>query len=350
MKSLIVPMGGRSTRFPNTRPKFLLTHPMSGDLMCVESLKGMNLDHFERIYFTFLEEHDEKYRIKDGLGRCLENNGLLEKSTMLAIDSTASQSETVYKTIKNLGITGSFIVKDSDSFFTVNVETEENQIVYLNLKDVEEIKPSSKSYIEMGQGQAVTNIVEKKVVSDNFCVGGYGFKSADDFCHFYESITDHSRECYISDVIFEMLLAGESFFGNQATSFTDWGTEKDWNKYCSQYSTLFVDMDGTLVTNTSEYIHPYTGTGDPIAENIEALRTKKAEGKCTIVITTARPEKFRELTTAELDRHGVPYDQLVMGLPHCRRYLINDYANTNGYPSAVAVNIERNSKNLKNLI
>lgn len=350
MKSLIVPMGGKSTRFPNTRPKFLLTHPKSGDLMCVESLKGMNLEHFDRIYFTFLKEHDEKYQIKNGLGRCLENNGLLEKSTMLTIESTSSQSETVYKTIKELKIEGSFMVKDSDSYFTIKVDTEENQIAYMNLRDVEEIKPSSKSYIEMGQEQAVTNIVEKKVVSDNFCVGGYGFKSAADFCHYYESITDYSKECYISDVIFEMLLAGESFFGNHATSFTDWGTEKDWNKYCSQYSTLFVDLDGTLITNTSEYICPYTGSGEPIYENIQALRDKKAEGRCTIVITTARSENFRNLTVSELERHEVPYDQLVMGLPHCRRYLINDYAATNSYPTAVAVNIERNAKNLKNLI
>ena len=68
------------------------------------------------------------------------------------------------------------------------------------------------------------------------------------------------------------------------------------------------------------------------------------------MITTARPEKFRKLTIAELDRHGVPYDQLVMGLPHSRRYLINDYANTNAYPSAVAINIERNSNRLSKLI
>lgn len=350
MKSLIVPMAGRSTRFPNTRPKFLLTHPKSGDLMCVESLKGINLEKFDRIYFTFLKEHDEKYRIKNGLAKCLENNGLLEKSSMLAIEESASQSETVYKTIKRMSIEGSFMVKDSDSYFTIKVDGEENQIAYMNLKDVEEIKPIGKSYIEMGQERAVTNIVEKKVVSDNFCVGGYGFKSAADFCRYYESITDWSKECYISDVIFEMLLAGESFFGNQATSFTDWGTERDWNKYCSGFSTLFVDLDGTLITNTSEYIYPYTGDGEPICENIQALKEKSAEGKCTIVITTARPEKFRDLTVSELKRHGVPYDQLVMGLPHCRRYLINDYAATNGYPTAVAVNIERNSKNLKNLI
>ena len=42
MKSLIIPMAGQSSRFPDTRPKWMLTHPMSGDLMCVESLKGIN--------------------------------------------------------------------------------------------------------------------------------------------------------------------------------------------------------------------------------------------------------------------------------------------------------------------
>lgn len=53
MKNLIIPMGGKSSRFPNLRPKWMLTHPMSGDLMCVESIKGLNLYFFDKIYFTF---------------------------------------------------------------------------------------------------------------------------------------------------------------------------------------------------------------------------------------------------------------------------------------------------------
>jgi hypothetical protein len=37
-----------------------------------------------------------------------------------------------------------------------------------------------------------------------------------------------------------------------------------------------------------------------------------------------------------------------MDLPHAKRILINDFAPTNPYPTAVAINLERNSSNLQN--
>ena len=39
------------------------------------------------------------------------------------------------------------------------------------------------------------------------------------------------------------------------------GTLEDWNKYKSQYNTLFVDLEGTLVENTSSKFPPYIGNG-----------------------------------------------------------------------------------------
>lgn len=36
LKNLIITMAGKSTRFPNMRPKWILTDSMSGNLMCVE--------------------------------------------------------------------------------------------------------------------------------------------------------------------------------------------------------------------------------------------------------------------------------------------------------------------------
>ena len=38
-----------------------------------------------------------------------------------------------------------------------------------------------------------------------------------------------------------------------------------------------------------------------------------------------------------------------MNLPHGRRILVNDFSNTNPYPSALAINIERNSQELSNI-
>ena len=46
-------------------------------------------------------------------------------------------------------------------------------------------------------------------------------------------------------------------------------------------------------------------------------------------------------------KYDIPYDQLVMGLPHCKRVLVNDFARSNLYPSCEAINIPRNSETLE---
>ena len=63
--NLIVPMAGRSSRFPEVRPKWMLTHP-NGRFMAIEAISGFDLDVFEKIYFVYLKEHEEQYHFKKG--------------------------------------------------------------------------------------------------------------------------------------------------------------------------------------------------------------------------------------------------------------------------------------------
>jgi hypothetical protein len=42
------------------------------------------------------------------------------------------------------------------------------------------------------------------------------------------------------------------------------------------------------------------------------------------------------------------FDNLIMGLPHAKRYLINDFSPSNPFPTSVSINIERNKDNLVN--
>ena len=154
-------------------------------------------------------------------------------------------------------------------------------------------------------------------------------------------------ECYISHIIFEMMLSGSTFYGTKTTDFKDWGTLDAWNKYKSQYKCLFVDIDGTLITNSSHHFPPYVGSGEPIENNIDFLAELHEQGKAKIVLTTSRPERLRQITIMELQTKGIPYDELVMGLPHCQRVIINDFARSNPYPSCKAINIPRNTDELK---
>jgi len=351
MRTLIVPMAGRSSRFPNMRPKWMLTHPMTNRFMVTESILGLNLDFFDSIYFICLQEHENQYKFVKGFTEELEELGLNQKSNIvLLLNQTKSQSETVYKFLSNNPISGFIFIKDSDGYYECNLVEEKNQIAYFDLNDMDDINARTKSYVEFDINRMVTNIVEKQVISSTFSSGGYGFAEAQEFCATYEKLQNMEGECYISHLIFQMMLSGSTFYGTKTRNFKDWGTIDAWNKYKSQYKCLFVDIDGTLVTNSSIHFPPYVGNGDSLQSNIDHLNSLRQDGKVKIVLTTSRPKNMRDLTVSELDKKKILYDELIMGLPHCKRVIINDFAKSNPYPSCEAINIPRNSDNLKEFL
>ena len=318
--------------------------------MVTEAISGLNLDFFDNIYFICLQQHEDKYSFMKGFVSELDDAGLRAKSNIVLLpEQTESQSETVYTFLSGYDLDGFIFIKDSDGFYRCDVE-ERNQVAYFDLNDMDDINARTKSYVDLDVNDVVTNIVEKKVISSTFSSGGYGFADAKEFCKTFEKLQDMDGECYISHIIFEMMLSGSTFYGTKTTDFKDWGTLDAWNKYKSQYKCLFVDIDGTLVTNSSHHFPPYVGSGESIEDNIDLLAELHEQGKAKIVLTTSRPERLRQLTLQELQIKGIPYDELVMGLPHCQRIIINDFAKSNPYPSCSAINIPRNENNLKEFL
>jgi len=351
MRTLIVPMAGRSSRFPNMRPKWMLTHPMTNRFMVTESILGLNLDFFDSICFICLQEHENQYNFIKSFAEELQELGLNQKSNIILLpDQTKSQSETVYTFLSNYSVEGFIFVKDSDGYYECKLVEEKNQIAYFDLNDMDDINARTKSYVELDINRMVTNIVEKQVISSTFSSGGYGFAEAKEFCAAYEKLQNMEGECYISHIIFEMMLSGSTFYGTKTANFKDWGTIDAWNKYKSQYKCLFVDIDGTLVTNSSIHFPPYVGNGDALQSNIDYLNSLHQQGNVKIVLTTSRPKHMRDITLSELENKKILYDELIMGLPHCKRVIINDFAKSNPYPSCEAINLPRNSDNLKEFL
>ena len=48
--NLIVPIAGKSSRYPNVKPKWMLEHP-NGKFMAIQSIAGLDLLKFNRIIF-----------------------------------------------------------------------------------------------------------------------------------------------------------------------------------------------------------------------------------------------------------------------------------------------------------
>jgi hypothetical protein len=347
MKNLILPMAGKSTRFNTDKPKWMLTHPFSGTYMALASITGINLSEFVKLYFVFLKAHQEKFNFESGFREQLSRMGILGKSELIFLeDETDSPAQTVYEAIKNKDIKGSIYIKDSDSYFQCAIGNKGNFVSFITLEKTNMVDAKSKSYIQMDKFGTINNIVEKRVISSSFSVGGYGFQSASEFVQTYLDIGSKSREIYISDIIFQMILSGKQFEGLEATDFEDWGTLESWNRYCKSFNTIFVDIDGTLVENSSILFEPYIGSGKPLEKNIEIINGRYTSNKSIIILTTSRPEYVRDQTILEMKQANVKYHYLIMGLPHSKRILINDFSTSNQYPTSIAINLPRNSSEL----
>lgn len=344
--SLIIPAAGQSSRFPGTRPKWLLTHP-AGIPMARAAINGLAGD-VDNVYLVVLAEHLNEYTDFEHLLREFSGNIQFNGYFHLVVldEPTRSQPETVYRAIKDRGIAGAIYVKDADNYFTLEVSAG-NSVAVVDIGALEVDSPGSKSYALADPSGRVQRIAEKQVISDQMCCGGYGFESAEAFVKVYDLLAEHeTAPAYISDVIRTMVRFGAPFQAQPAANYSDWGTLKAWRRFTETFATLLVDIDGTLVRSSGRFVRPFHGETEPIRENVEALRRVAATGRVQIILTTARSRYDARQTYAEMDAAGVPYSQIIFGLPHARRVLINDFAATNAYPSAEAVNIVRDSPTL----
>lgn len=341
-------MAGKSSRFPNLRPKWMLTHP-SGRFMAIEAIRGLNLQDFTKIYFICQQEHEDKYQFLKGFREELEDLDLNEKTEFIFLeDETRDQPETVKLGIEKGNISGPIVIKDSDNQFSVDLRPG-NYVCYADLNKSGLIKPANKSYLTSDKSGYIANIVEKSVISPFFCVGGYAFSSAERFVDALNTLpTDSDR--YISHIIFQLILDGEKFEGIGVNDYNDWGTVEDWDRFKRSYATLFVDIDGTLVKNSSLHFPPYIGNTDPIEENIGILQRLHKSRKFQIILTTSRPEKYRSVTEEQMEREGIPYDNLIMGLYHSKRIIINDYSKSNPFKSCDSINLRRDSNELEEIL
>lgn len=107
--------------------------------------------------------------------------------------------------------------------------------------------------------------------------------------------------------------------------------------------TYFIDVDGTIVANkTDEELEVMSKNPSEVQEllpNVKHFFLSLPDDDI-VIITTARAEKFRELTENMLKFHSIKYSHCIMDL-HCgQRILINDTVNML-YQKAIAINVMR---------
>jgi hydroxymethylpyrimidine pyrophosphatase-like HAD family hydrolase len=340
---VIVPAAGLSTRFPDMKPKYLL-YDYKHELMIANAIRPF-IQNAYKVTIGILKEHDEKYNateyIKHEFGNTVD--------VVVLDEPTKGPADTVYQIIEKLGLYKEPIfIKDCDSFFDHDI-SDGNYVCVSKISQHEVLKKlASKSFTVSNNQGIITDIVEKEVVSDTFCVGGYKFSSALLYKQAFKRLTNN-REVFVSDVI-GMLIGDMQIFNEvQVTNYTDVGTAQDWFEY-NDKPVVFCDIDGTIIKCQSRVGENSYGSSPIILEkNVQRLLELQNKG-AQILFTTARKPLYMEETRKLLDDLGFEKCRLIMGLLNSRRILINDFNTANPYPRAEAVNIFRDTDELNRFL
>jgi hypothetical protein len=348
---VIVPCCGRSSRYPNQPPKWMLPGH-DGRPMLAQAISKLAVG-LDDVVVAILREHEEKYRVVDGL-RAVFGRDL---TVVIHEAPTKSQAETVAKTLAQLTGPGGrgafdepFLIKDSDNVFAVDdVEQAHNYVCVDSLNNFDSINPRNKSYLQVDHKGNVTNMREKVVISDLFNVGGYYFTRPSQFLEYYERLSANtaawSRELYISDLIGAMVLDGIPFRARTITGYQDWGTVHEWRRALLARKTYFVLLDGFVFERGSEFFHPRYADVKPNAEAVEALRALVAQGN-TLAYLSIRPGTLAALTEAQLEAAGAPKATITYGCPISSYTLVTAPHATLPFRTAHAVELDPSDANL----
>ena len=220
-------MAGKNTRFHDVGydvPKYLL--PIFKETVISHILKNLTRENaFKKIY---LIAHKRDRSFFSDLLNAVEKYGL-DESNVYFLDETNGQAETAFHAICMISDLkqNPIVFHNAD---TVLIGRSMSELL-ANLNGgygcIDVFKATSKKYSYVTiKNNFVTNILEKKVISEWASSGLYGFTSGNIFKkYFLESrINDNNTEIYISDVIHGMITAGEKFLPIKNTLEEDYNS------------------------------------------------------------------------------------------------------------------------------
>jgi hypothetical protein len=339
--TLLLPCAGKSSRYPGTRPKWMLTLP-EGQLALARAAASVPPESYDRIIIAVRTEHEAKYQACDLLRRVFGPS-----VQVLVLDrDTRGPADTVAEMLRQGGVTGAFAVKDADSFFD-SAPLPKGSFVALSdvRRSPEMANVGAKSFAVINENNLIVEMVEKSLASNFVSVGLYGFADAATYLSYFDALSNRggSDEIFVSHVLNRAIAAGMVVTPLLISGLIDVGTLEDWRRHVRPRGTIVTDIDGVVFENHSRYFAPFWTEPDrPIDANVEALRNWQAKG-AQLIFMTARPEEFRKKTEAALRAAGLEPHALIMDCLHGRRFLVNDHAASNPHPAAVAINTERNS-------
>ena len=262
--------------------------------------------------YIFYNIYLKEYNFEDIISNLFKDRTL----HFVAIDYlTRGPAETAYIGLQQFTDNDSLVFIDNDNVHNIPKLENKNFIGYGNQGE------THYSFIEI-ENNLVTKIKEKVKISDNYCSGIYGFKSASVFKKYcYQLLTNHG-EYYFSQIYNLMLLDNIPItpIYIQYTKLN--GNE---NKLFFKQLRVCFDLD-TLITENA----------NPIHKNIQLLKHMKQTGH-EVIIHTSRNMNLQNIgkaikntaldTINALERYNIEYDELIFGKPYADIYIDNKALN-----------------------
>lgn len=346
--NLMIPMNGLGSRFRDEDyhlPKPLIN--LLGKPMIFWLLDNLDLSEVNQVIIPYTSQLDS-FAFQTQLRERYKN---VTFKFFPFNYNTRGAAETVYIALDNLdqsSLEHRIMLMDCDTFYFEDIVNryksaeQPNNIFYFTDTQEQPIY----SYITIDQGK-VTDIAEKRKISDNANCGVYCFASGQMLRTYCKLLLDANQtqkgEFYISGVYKLLLANGVQVSAMPVENFHCVGTPMQLKIFCENYPAQTLrrfcfDLDNTLVTKP-RVEGDYT-TCEPIERNINFLKHLKSLGHYIIVYTARRMRTHQgnvnavirdigQITLEQLAKFGIVYDEIQFGKPWADFYIDDLAVNCN---------------------
>jgi HAD superfamily hydrolase (TIGR01509 family) len=262
--NILIPIGGKGERFKKEgfpQPKPLI--PVFEKTLFEHVLDNLNIQKDDRVYLFYhisLEEYGFSDKIREKYP-CIKQTPI-PIQTKGAAETLRIGIETIFPRFSDQMLP--CIVLDCDTFYTFDIleafrqlqaRNNKNAVFYTHNTNPQPIY----SYIQMDPDTLITEIAEKRKISDNANTGAYGFENLQVLHYYCKQVLDQgiqfNGEPYTSCVISEMIKEGHIFQGLEVDSdkVFSLGTPNELQAYINRTHAFLFDLDGTLVITDSIY-------------------------------------------------------------------------------------------------
>lgn len=208
------------------------------------------------------------------------------------------------------------------------------------------------SFVKVNDQGEATYFKEKDPISNIALIGLHYWKMGSDFVSSSRDMIIRNErqvnEFYIAPTYNYLISKGKKItnYHLSENQYHSLGTPKDLHIYLGKKKefsydkpkTIICDLDGTIF----KHCHRYSSLKDIEPELnpgvIEKFNSWDSIG-FKIILMTGRKESGRALTVKALEKLGIPYDTLLMGVGNGPRVLINDKLSKHSHNRAISVNV-----------